>query len=917
MPPNNINVPNMNNKEDVTTANTDPLPSDFQNHTPMMQQYLGIKAAHPDELVFYRMGDFYELFFDDARAAANILDITLTARGQSAGEPIPMCGVPFHAAENYLARLVRHGRSVAICEQVGDPATSKGPVARAVQRIITPGTLTDDYLLEGQNQSLLMAVHCPSQSRQKQNSGDQGQRNPNTQSESARRRSKVVLGVAWLNLSSGRIDVVELSSWTALGDLLHQMQPSELLVHNPIEVGYDVNFRQISSTKFDTKSARLKLENHFKRPVVELAGLEASSACLGAASAALEYAKATQCDNLEFVQHFNSVNDHELIRIDAQSRRNLEIDQRVNGSHEHTLFELMNTTQTPMGARLLKTWLNAPSRILKTVIERQDWVSTAIDLRCVQGIREHLHRIGDLERILTRIALGSASPRDLERLSQALQILPALRNQLTSIEQPLNNRLVTALADFTELTELLANALKENPPATIRDGGFLARGYNAELDALQQLTSNASDWLTRLEIAEQERTGISQLKVGYNRVHGYYIEVSRANQNVEMPADYVRRQTLKNAERFITPELKEFEEEALSSSSRALTLEKSLWVELLAQVNQSHNELRRAIEALAQIDVLATFAERAVALGFSAPTFTTETKLEITGGWHPVVKAASTNPFIANDLNLANDRHMLILTGPNMGGKSTFMRQTALIGLMAYCGSYVPANAAMLGPIDQIFTRIGAADDLAGGRSTFMVEMSETAYILHNATAQSLVLLDEIGRGTSTYDGLALAWACAQFLAEQTQALALFATHYFELTSLPEICPGVDNVHLAATEHNQDIVFLYQVLDGPASQSYGIQVAKLAGVPNAALKLAAAKLHTLEQTTHTPKQIDLFGSSEHRGTTATLAPLTQATISLSESDEHLATLDVDDLSPRQALEALYELKALLPAVSDE
>ncbi len=850
-------------------------------HTPMMQQYLQIKSEYPDELLFYRMGDFYEMFFDDAKVASELLDITLTARGQSNGQPIPMCGVPFHAADGYLARLVKQGRSVAICEQIGDPATSKGPVARAVQRIVTPGTLTDDALLDSHSMSVLSAVY------------QQGK----------------TFGIAHLNLSRGTLEVTEAASAHTVVDLLHQAQPTELLVPQSLaeQSLYAVSTRSLNEQQFDVVSATVRLNKHFATDVCALTGLAADSPALAAAGAALTYAKQTQCQDLPFVQQLSHVHHEQVIALDAQTRRNLEIDLRVNGATDHTLLALMDTTATAMGSRLLKKWLNEPSRNIDIVQNRQLWITCVLEQRRVAAISETLKGIADLERILTRIALGSASPRDLERLRHALQRLPQIETACADLGAPLQDQLTAQIADFTALANLLERAILDAPPATIRDGGFIAAGFSDELDALHKLTTHSAEWLAELERREKERTQISTLKVGYNRVHGYYIETSKAQAD-SMPPEYIRRQTLKNAERFITPELKTFEEEALSSQSKALQMEKALFEQLLTEVNQQQIALRHMAEALAQLDVLCAFAERAETLGFCAPSFTLTEQINITGGWHPVVKAASQAPFISNDLTLNADQHMLILTGPNMGGKSTFMRQTALICLLAYCGSYVPAASAEIGPLDQIFTRIGASDDLAGGRSTFMVEMTETATILHNATASSLVLLDEIGRGTSTYDGLALAFAVAEHLASKSRALTLFATHYFELTSLPANLPGIGNVHLSATEHEGDIIFLYRVEHGPASQSYGIAVAKLAGVPRSVLQRAREKLFSLEQGDSNPLQPDLFAASNAPAVPMAAQPGTEIL-------DQLDQLDVDSLSPRDALALLYELKSEVNSLS--
>ncbi len=847
------------------------------SHTPMMQQYLAIKAEHPDALLFYRMGDFYELFYDDARTAATLLDITLTARGQSAGQPIPMCGVPYHAADGYLARLVKLGRCVAVAEQVGDPATSKGPVARQVKRIVTPGTLTDEALLDAGAASVLMAVNPAA--------GD----GPG-------------YGVACLDLASSYLEICDLPSAAALEDFMHQSAPTEILLPEDCvwQPPADLSSQRLNAVQFDNGSARAWLASHFEHDVLGSTGCAADSACLGAAAAALRYAQQTQCHDLKFVQQIRRAEHSGQIQMDAQSRRNLEIDQRVNGATDFTLFALMDTTATPMGSRQLRRWLHEPSRNLDLVKARQHWVTAALDSRGYDELRSVLHGIGDIERILTRIGLRSASPRDLEKLRGALGMLPRFAEALAQVEAPLSDELDAELTDFDGLLGLLQTALVESPPAVIRDGGCIAAGYNQALDELRDLKDNAAGYLADLELRERERTGIATLKVGYNRVHGYYIETSKAAQG-ELPAEYVRRQTLKNAERYITPELKQFEEEALSSASRALALEKSLYAELVDRVAEDLTALRAACQVLASVDVLAAFAERADALDFNAPTFQDTIGIRVEGGWHPVVKAASSAPFIANDLELGGAHHMLILTGPNMGGKSTYMRQTAVICLLAHCGSYVPAKAAALGPIDRIFTRIGAADDLAGGRSTFMVEMTETAHILHNATAESLVLLDEIGRGTSTYDGLALAWACAQHLAERARALTLFATHYFELTGLAAASPGVGNIHMTAAEHRGDIVFLYQVEPGPASQSYGIQVAKLAGIPRQVLNQARAKLASFERGSFDPRQPDLFAAAAPEATAAE----PHAVI------DRLEAANLDELSPRAALDLLYELRELL------
>ena len=880
----------------------DPAPT---QHTPMMQQYLSIKADHPDALLFYRMGDFYELFFDDAKVASDLLEITLTARGHTGSEPIPMCGVPYHAADGYLAKLVKLGRSVAICEQVGDPNTSKGPVERRVQRIVTPGTLTDDALLETKNDSAIAAVFFADRRKDKQ-----------TEPE---------VGLALLNLSAAQLQLQQLTSTDGLLDALTAMRPAEILLPASRAEQWQQSLTAVAAVtclddgRFQPQRASVMLDRHFNHDVAQVAGLEQNAPCLVAGEAALAYAKATQCQGLEFLQQVAVKENLQYIGMDAQSRRNLEIDVRTNGATDHTLLSLMDTTVTPMGGRLLQRWLHEPLQDVALVKQRQHWITTALQRVSTDPIRAQIKPVGDMERILTRINLGSASPRDIGKLRDALGRLPDIKTALSALSGPLHERLTQDLGDFQALHEWLRSALVEEAPLTLREGGVFAQGYNEELDQLRKLTTHSANWLAELEQQERERTGIATLKVGYNRVHGYYIETSKAAKG-DIPEEYIRRQTLKNAERYITPGLKAFEEEALRSQGKSLQLERQLFGDLLIKLAQDSVALRRACDAIAQIDVLACLAERAYTLGFNAPSFVDTRGITITQGWHPVVKNSSTGAFIANDVALSPQQSMLIVTGPNMGGKSTYMRQTALICLLAYIGSYVPAEAAAIGPIDRIFTRIGAADDLTSGRSTFMVEMTETAHILHKATANSLVLMDEIGRGTSTYDGLALAWACAQSLAQHHHALTLFATHYFELTSLPGLCPNVGNIHLSAKEHRGDIVFLYQVQSGAASQSYGIQVAKLAGVPKEVLDIARTRLRGFEKNAVlgdalATGQSDLFVHAEpdepmdwEQDADALSPGQREAAIIIIEA---LEQLDVDELSPRQALDMLDQLKATL------
>ena len=659
-------------------------------------------------------------------------------------------------------------------------------------------------------------------------------------------------------------------------------------------MGIDYNIQD--PLTFDSDLGFKHLTQHFGTQDLSAFDIEPDNACVGPAAAALRYAQATQCQELHYIDRISPIAAVDYLKLDAHSRRNLEIDS--GNEADLTLFGLMNTTRTAMGGRLLRRWLNAPLRDAHAVQQRQGAVTACLEQHAHEPLRERLVEIGDMQRIVARVGLHSASPRDLARLRAAIGQLPAIGDLLSDSPSHHLTSLGTRLPHFSDIGELLTRAIVESPPATIRDGGMIAAAFSADLDHLRDLTANSSRWLADLERTERARTGISTLKVGYNRVHGYYIETSRAASG-EIPAEYVRRQTLKHAERYITPELKTFEDEALTSQARALKLEKQLYDELLDELASRVVELRHAAAALAELDVLTCYAERALALGMAAPSFTEEPMLAIEQGWHPVVRAASNDPFIPNDLIMHGDRRMLIVTGPNMGGKSTYMRQAAIIVLLAYTGSYVPAAAANLGPVDRIFTRIGAADDLAGGRSTFMVEMTETANILHNATESSLVLLDEIGRGTSTYDGLALAWATAQHLAETTRAFTLFATHYFELTALPDELDATANVHLTATEYQQQIVFLHQVAEGPASQSYGVQVARLAGVPSSVLQQAQARLRELEaQQVHDhPLQPDLFAREP--------PPIHDLV------RERLADIHPDELTPKQALALLYELKGYL------
>ena len=836
----------------------------------MMQQYLAIKRDHPSALLFYRMGDFYELFYDDAVAASRLLDITLTSRGKSAGEPIPMAGVPYHAAENYLARLVRSGQSVAIAEQIGDPATSKGPVDREVVRIVTPGTLTDESLLDAKHDALILAIA----------------------------RHSTGFGLAWLDMSSGRFLVSEVTDSVALDAEVARLNPAEILVPESsdlAETAWPGAIRQQPDWQFDEMSAREDLQRQFQTRDLDGFGCESLTVAIAAAGALLAYVKDTQRSDLPHIQGIRQESQTDAVILDAATRRNLEIDRTLSGGEEHTLYAIYDSTVTAMGARHLRRWLHRPINNALTIEERLEAVEQLAGGYQFEPLRDTLRNIADLERILSRVALRSARPRDLSRLGNSLTQLPLIRSQLPKASTKLAE-LAAALPDYPELTTLLAAAIIENPPVLIRDGGVIAEGYDAELDELRGISENAGAYLLELEQRERDATGLSTLKVGYNRVHGYYIEISRS-QSEQAPDAYQRRQTLKNVERFITPELKTFEDKALSSKSRALAREKLLYEQIVLRVAESLLPLQTTATALCDLDVLACFAERAISLHLCRPRFTDGTLLQIDGGRHPVVESARDHPFIANDTQLDEKRRMLLITGPNMGGKSTYMRQNALIALLAHVGAFVPARSVTLSSLDRIFTRIGSSDDLASGRSTFMVEMTETANILHNATERSLVLMDEIGRGTSTFDGLSIAWATALALANQVKAITFFATHYFELTALPQQHAAMANVHLDATEHEDHVVFLHQIQEGPANRSFGLQVARLAGVPAGVLTTARDKLQALESGQHVgppPAQTDLFSAPR---------PTVPSPVI-----EQLRALNPDDMTAREALACLYELK---------
>ena len=849
----------------------------MENHTPMMRQYLGLKAQHPDMLLFYRMGDFYELFFEDAEKASRLLGITLTQRGSSNGQPIKMAGVPYHAAEQYLAKLAKLGEAVAICEQVGDPATSKGPVAREVARILTPGTLTDTALLDELRDNQLLSIF----------------------------QADGVVGLARLNLASGSFVLSEIAVGL-LAQEIERIAPSEILYaddfqHAALSLS-KVAKKRLSSWQFDFDSAFSTLTKQFNTYDLNGFGCADLKPAICAAGALLDYVKHTQRTTLPHINAISVETTSAYIQLDAATRRNLEIDITLRGEAAPTLYSLLNTTQTAMGARLLRQWLHHPLRDRSLSLKRHEAIADLIASGRYAELRQALRSIGDIERITARVALKTARPRDLSGLAASLQQLPILQTLLQNLTSSLLQTLGEHLSAPHTVVNLLTTAIKAEPSVVLREGGVIADGYDAELDELRAIQTDHGDFLLQFEAAEKERTGIANLKVEYNSVHGFYIEMSRT-QAESAPAEYRRRQTLKNVERFITPELKAFEDKVLSANDRALAREKMLYEQVLTALGQYIAALQTNAGAVASLDVLCCFAERAISLNYVAPQFTTDAGIEIINGRHPVVEQISVQtsgqPFIANDVLLNPYRQLLLITGPNMGGKSTFMRQTALIVLLANCGCYVPATEAKIGEIDRIMTRIGASDDLAGGRSTFMVEMTETANILHNASDKTLVLLDEIGRGTSTFDGLSLAWAVAKQLLEKNRSYTLFATHYFELTRIVDEFKYAANVHLDAVEHGNSIVFMHKVEEGAANQSYGLQVAQLAGIPRSVVNAAKRKLTQLEnnQVATSSAQPDMF----------TVDALPKE-VAVHPVVSELEMIKPDDLTPRQALEMLYKLK---------
>jgi DNA mismatch repair protein MutS len=857
----------------MTTATANSKNKSETAHTPMMQQYLRIKADHPNTLLFYRMGDFYELFYDDAKKASKILDITLTARGQSNGKPIPMAGIPYHAADNYLARLIKRGESVAICEQTSKPGEGKGPVNREVKRIVTPGTVTEEALLDERKDNLLLCIH----------------------------HFNDVYGLATLNITSGRFNVFEIKHKAQLYAELERLQAVEVLLSedNPLldelntTLNNNISLRQQPPWWFDFESANRLLNTQFGTKDLSGFGCEDLNTAVMAAGCLLQYTQDTQRAALPHISGLHVENTDDVIVLDAASRRNLEIEINLSGNTENTLASVIDRTTTSMGSRCLRRWLHSPLRNRDLLRQRHQAIGELLDNQLTPDIQFCLNSIGDIERIMSRLALLSARPRDLETLKNSLAVLPELQQLLQQNHSPLIQQLSANITTHPQIVELISAAICENPPVLIRDGGFINSGYNRELDELRALSKNANDFLEQLEIREREETGIKTLKVNYNRVHGFYIEISRL-QSDNVPVHYTRKQTLKSTERFITEELKQYEDKVLSAKERSLALEKSIYEDLLNQLQNYLQALKTCASGIAELDSICCLTERAQTLDYSCPELSDKPGINIKQGRHAVVERVCNDHFVPNDILLSDSKRMSIITGPNMGGKSTYMRQTALIVLLAYIGSYVPAQSAVLGPIDRIYTRIGAQDDLASGRSTFMVEMTEAANILNNASEDSLVLMDEIGRGTSTFDGLSLAWACAYHLSTVNKSYTLFATHYFEITALPDEIRGINNIHIDAVEHGEKIIFLHSVKPGPANQSYGLQVAQLAGVPTEVIKLAKTKLVELENQAvsnhHESGQYEMFSDRPH--------PVI----------EQLQDLEVDSLSPKDALNLLYSLK---------
>lgn len=862
----------------------------MSSHTPMMQQYLKIKSEYPKELLLYRMGDFYELFFEDAKKAANLLDITLTARGKTGGVEIPMAGVPFHAVESYIAKLIKSGETVAICEQVGDPKTSKGPVERKVARILTPGTVTDEALLEAKQDNFLLSIY----------------------------NLKNKIGLASLELSTGSFNILEIERIDKLSDELERISPKEILISSDVNpdieniIPRNISVKKLSPWDYDFDSCYKALTHHFKVKDLNCFNCQKLSVGISAAGSLINYAKDMQKSSLFHIKSINLDYIEDYIHIDSQSRKNLEISKSINGKSTNTLFAIIDKTATAMGSRALNRWLNNPITDIKIIKKRQNTISTIIESKSQEKLFNTLQKVGDIERIISRIAILTARPRDLTRLNSALCAIPEIKKMLKELSSDKYlSELLSNIKNFPKLNKLLSTALVDNPPQVVRDGGIIKSGFDKELDELRDISTNANNYLIKLETEEKKKTGLSSLKVGYNRVHGFFIEISKA-QGEKAPNHYIRRQTLKNAERFITPELKEFEDKVLSAKEKALAKEKQIYETILVTLQNDVESLQTTATNISILDILNCLAERASSLSWNKPTLTNKQGHKIIEGRHPVIESVQDNAFIPNNLGLNSKTNMLIITGPNMGGKSTYMRQNALILLLAHIGSFVPAKSAEIGKLDKIFTRIGASDDLASGHSTFMVEMTETANILNNATKNSFVLMDEIGRGTSTFDGLSLAWAVAETLSERG-SYCLFATHYFEMSNLPSLYPNIKNVHMDAVEHNDKLTFLYKVQEGSANKSFGLQVARLAGVSDTVIKKARKKLTSLESINSEEESCKNSNKARINGKNDNFELFAEERLKQEEKQDtefkkFIKSLNPDNLSPKEALNKLYEIK---------
>ncbi|CCG19185.1 DNA mismatch repair protein MutS [Taylorella asinigenitalis 14/45] len=860
-------------------------PPDAASLTPMMQQYFNLKSqAGDDVLLMFRMGDFYEMFYDDAQLASRILNLTLTKRGHTGGNDIPMAGIPVQSLDQYLSRLVASGLSVAIGEQVGDPASSKGPVERKLVRIITPGTITDENLLPQKSDSLILCIYSKG----------------------------VHSGITWLNLANGDFASSEILS-KSLDQELYRLSPAEIIVpeSSNYKFSYKCTITKVPDWHFDLKECTLRLKEFFKIDDLSVFGLgvEASLNIISA-GCLLRYIVKTQNENLGHIKKIYIESESRFLGLDPFTRKNLELTESLSSSKGPTLFSTLDNCETGMGSRLLRNWIHNPLKNNSEINERQTNVSQFLQptneefsiSQILKTLKDQLKPITDIERLSSRVAMLTIKPKELAKLRDSLHTLEVVRKFLLENYGNLSINL-ECIPKAEELKEYLSRAIATEPSTQIRDGGVIAKGFDAELDDLRNTSSNNGSFLLEYETKLKEATGISLLRVEYNRVQGFFIEIPKSRAE-NVPDTFRRKQTLKNVERFTTPELKQWEDKILSADERALKREKYLYDEILQNIQIWVSLLQDIAKLVASIDVYSALAYHAYNNNWIKPELVEGTSIAIEQGRHPVVER-TIEKFTANDCFLNSENRMQIITGPNMGGKSTYMRQTALIVLLARMGSYVPAESASIGEVDAIFTRIGASDDLAGGRSTFMVEMIEAASILTNSTNGSLVLMDEIGRGTSTYDGLSLAWAIACRLLNHNKSLTLFATHYFELTRLVDEYKGIANVHLSAVETSDGLVFMHEVHDGPANKSYGIQVAQKAGLPMAVIKQAQNVLERLNQSNSS--QMDLF-DTQVSDIDVSFEDPAETRDKFKNLQDFISDIDPDELSPREALETLYRLK---------